>query len=352
MDTNINITTINRYFSRHFKQMSKNKKYRTKITNKSVFSINEVNIGCKISQIPYYSNYFSILEDYEYLDFTQLDEDIIEKLKNSENIRYFLFKYDDVNSFDFTDYLYNFKSIKKLIFGVINIFPHILSGLIKLNENNICFFNISPENLIFLENYREKPVLANFSLSLQLNKLEDNYILKFLNKIQNFTYQPFEIHILYYFLNKNMITISYSFIEEFCEEYIDKLSILRLFSDNYKITYKNTCIETMKKYINKSKNEIIGDILERNNKWDIYGVSVLFLQVFGCLSRVFSLKDTFISKITLELSKNIHPDSNKRMTLERTYEQFLKLLNGQEDWNFVNKLDNNKLVQLFDDLSR
>lgn len=352
METNINISTINRYFSQDFNTNSKPNKYRTKITNKSVYSINEVNIGHKISQIPYYSNYFSILEDYEYLNYTQLNENIIEKLKNTENIVYFLFKYNDINSYDFTDYLYNFNSIKKLIFGIINIFPHILKGLNTLNVNNICFFNISPENLIFLENYREKPVFGNFSLSLQLSKLDYKYILHFVNKINNFSYQPFEIHLLYYFLNTNMETISYSFIEELCEEYIKNLNILRLFSENYKNTYKKTCIETMKKYINKPKNIIIDDILERNSKWDVYGISILFLQIFGCISRIFSLKDTLMSKITLELSKNIHPDSDKRMSLDKTLEQIEKLINDQEDWSFINKLNNDKLVELFDDLSK
>ncbi len=56
--------------------------------------------------------------------------------------------------------------------------------------------------------------------------------------------------------------------------------------------------------------DIIDDILERNKKWDVYGISMIYLQIFGCISRVFSLKGTFMSKITLELSKNLDPDSD------------------------------------------
>ena len=170
--------------------------------------------------------------------------------------------------------------------------------------------------------------------------------------MEDFTYQPIEIHILFYFLNHNIETISYSFIEEFCEVFIENLNILRLFSENYKKSYKEQCIVTMKKYINLSRKVIIDDILERNNKWDVYGVSMLYLQIFGCISRIFSLKNTFISKITLELTKNLHPNSDKRMTLEETLNQFNKLLNEQENWDFVNKLDNSKLEQLFDELSK
>jgi len=265
---------------------------------------------------------------------------------------YYLFKYNDKNSIDFIEYIYSFKTIKKLIFDIINTFQHLFHGLNLLNENNICFFYLLPENIVFLENYREKPVLSNFMFSLRLNKLDYEYISNILTKMTNFTYQPFEINVLFYFVNNNIRTISYSFIEEFCENYIKNLSFLKLFSENYKNIYKEQCIETLKKYINKPKNDIIHDILERNDKWDVYSISLIYLQIFGCISRVFSLKGTFISKITLELSKNLHPDSNKRMTLGRTLEVFNKLLEEQNDWIFINKLDNRKLQQLFDEFAK
>jgi hypothetical protein len=350
MDTNINISTINKYFSQNKEKQSNN--YRTKIVNYSHFSINEANISNKIKKIPYFSNYFSILNDYEGLNISQLNENIIEKLKNTDNIQYYLFKYSDKNSIDFIDFLYNFTSIKKLIFNIIDSFQHLLSGLHILNENSICFFDISPKNIVFLENFREKPVIKNFRFSLNIKQLDYTYFSNILNKLEYFTYQPLEIHILYYFVKHDIKTISYSFIEEFCENFVNNLNILRLFSENYKKLYKQQCIETMRKYINLSKKDIIDDILERNKKWDVYGISMLYVQIFGCISRVFSLKGSFISKIILELSKNLHPNSDKRMSLEKILESFNKLLNEEENWSFVNKLDNSKLEQLFDEFTK
>jgi hypothetical protein len=351
METNINISTINKYFSQN-NEINKHPQYRNTIINYSNFAINEANICHKIEKIPYYSNFFSILEDYEALNISQLNEDVLERLKDTKNIQYYLFKYSDRNSIDFIDYLYNSTFIKKLILDLIESFSHILNGLHLLNENNICFFDISPKNIVYLEKFREKPVLRNFRLSLQLSRLDYTYFSHILNKLEDFTYQPLEIHILFYFVKHNMITISYSFIEEFCENFVENLNILRLFSENYKNVYKEQCIETMRKYINLSKNEIIDDILERNNKWDVYGISMLYLQIFGSISRVFSLKGTFISKMTIELSKNLHPNSDKRMSLESTLNSFNKLLNEQSDWSFVNKLDNSKLEQLFEEFSK
>ena len=350
MEPNINISTINKYFFQNKEKTISN--YRTKIVSYSHFSINEANISHKIKKIPYYSNFFTILDDYEELNISQLNENIIEKLKNIDNSQYFLFKYSDKNSIDFVDFIYGFTSIKKLIFDIINSFQHLLSGLRILNENNICFFDISPKNIVFLENFRDKPVIRNFKFSLSVKKLDYTYFSNILNKLEDFTYQPLEIHILYYFIKHDIKTISYGFIEEFCENYVENLNILRLFSENYKKSYKEHCIITMKKYINMPKTKIIDDILERNDKWDVYGFSMIYLQIFGCISRIFSLKGTFISKINLELSKNIHPNSDKRMSLEKTLESFNKLLNEEENWSFVNNLDNLKLNQLFDEFTK
>lgn len=350
METNINITTINKYFSQNKEKKTSNN--RSTIINYSHFSVNEANIADKIKQIPYYSNFFSILDDYEALNISQLNGNIVEKLKNTDNIQYYLFKYLDKNCIDFIDFLYDSTCIKKLIYDIINSFQHILNGLYLLNENNVCFFNISPKNIVFLENFREKPVLNNFRFSLNLNILNYNYFSHILNKVDDFTYQPLEIHILFYFIKHNMETISYSFIEEFSENFVENLNILRLFSEKYKKSYKEQCIEFMRKYINLPKKEIIDNILERNNKWDVYGISMVYLHIFGCISRIFSLKQCFISKITLELSRNLHPNSDKRMSLEETLNIFNKLLNEQENWSFVNKLDNSKLNELFDELSK
>ena len=349
MDSNINISTINHYFALNQEDKENNdKKIIKKIVDYSAISINEANIANKIKKIPYYTNYFSVLQDYELLNVSQLNQHVFEKLTIYNNV-FYLFKYLELDSIDFIDYIYNFTSIKEFVFNIIDSFSPIFTGLHILNQNNICFFDISPKNIVF---HREKPLLNNFQLSLRLNNMDFMYFSNILNKLDDFTYQPLEVHLLFYFLKNDILTITDPFIEDFCEEFVENLNILRLFSENYKKNYKKKCVETMKKYIKCPRNEIIDDILERSDKWDVYGVSMLYIQIFGCISRIFSLKGTFISKIILDLSKNLHPDSDNRMTLEETLYKFNMLLSQQEDWGFVNTLDNNKLDELFNELSR
>ncbi len=353
MDSDINVSLIDKHFKQHQLYKSNVIFYRNKIIKESSYSINEINICDKIRSSLYHELHFSLLEDYETLNIKQINANSqLQKLKLDNQSSYFMFKYNDIGSVNLIDDIYNQKTIKNLIYTTLQSFIHIANGLEQLNKLNICYFDFSPTKILFLNNYREKPVISNFANSIDISKINNfRYFLSIFNKIDDFTYQPFEIHLLYYLLNDHIETVSYSFIEEFCEEYMDKLNILSLFSKDYKISYKNQCILTLRTYINKSKREIVTDILNKYNKWDIFGLSVLYLKIFGNIVRLFSLKGTFLSRIIIELSKNIDSDSNKRSSLSDLIKNVNKYLNDYENWEIVNSLDNSKLSTLFTILS-
>ena len=356
MNTNIEITTLLKYFLLDDeKDMSNNdknfiKKYRTKIINQCFYSINEANISEIIKEIPYYSKTFLIIEDYDFIDIRQLNDNVLEKLNFTTNdVKYLLFKYKNINYLSLNEFLFHITTDPKiLIFYLIDIFSYLLQSLIQLNHHNICFFNLSYKNIVFDLDCREKPLLQDFKYSLQLSKLSISYISNIIKNLTNYSLKPFEVHVLFYLIKNNINTISYSFIEQICEIYIKKLIILEFFSENYKEKYKLACVQSLEKYINKPKNDIILDILEKNDKWDVYSISHLFLHIFATISQFFSLKNTFINKITLELAKNIHPDPYKRSDLSTLLENYQNLLDGEKDWSFVNHLDSSKMKQFFD----
>ena len=368
---NINVDSLQKHFfpykSNFDRKLSKESSKQTKIVKYDIFSINEANIAHRIKgHIPYYSDYYLILEDYNNLNMDIIDDRLLEKLKytdmnNKISKEYLLFKYDrNIDSaIDFADFLYHSTSIKRLLFETIHIFSHLIKSLIMLNNDCfICYFNFSPQNIVFLSPCRGEPLLQNFRLSLRLSKCKNyddyynSYFLPILMKIDDFTYQPFEIHILYFMEIHQLNTISLSFIDDFCEIFVKNMSILRFFSDKYKNNYKLSCVELLKGYINKTKKDIVEDIFERNNKWDVYGISLLYIHVFASISRVFSLKDTFINKMIFFLSRNIHPDSKKRLTLDETMNKWNQLLQDQTCWNFVKDLENDKFGRLLDELSK
>ncbi len=344
MTTNIEISNITKHYSQNLHKNDKtleNTSYKTKIVKLSFYSKNEAVICDKIRNIPYYYNNFIIIEDYDFINISQLNGNSIEKLivNTSQNEqKYLVFRYNNHKILHFNDFLFNLHDHKQLFFHSIDSFSYILKSFIKLDDINICFFDFSPQNVVFNFDCGEKPQLRNFQKSLQINTLNEKYISNIIKKVSDFTHKPLEVHVLFYLIQNDISTISHQFIEEICNVFVNNLSILSLFSDKYKNSYLVSCIESLKKYINMARSDIISDILSQVKKWDIYSLSVLYLHIFGNISRFFTLKSTFINKITVELSKNIHPDPSKRNNFKNLYEKYEKLFSEEKEWFYVNKL--------------
>jgi hypothetical protein len=140
--------------------------------------------------------------------------------------------------------------------------------------------------------------------------------------------------------------VSLSFIEAISNNYVKNMDVLSLFSQNYKESFEKSCVETLKKYINRSKSVIIADILKYTHYWDNYSLSILYLHIIGNISKFFSLKGTFMNKFTLLLIQNIHPNPLKRESLKETSENYDKLFDNS-DWGFINDFSSEKMKKLF-----
>jgi hypothetical protein len=121
MNTNIEISNINKHFfsSKEGNNEEDNKEYITKLTNYSFNSINEANISDIIKKIPYYSNNYLIVEDYDFVNISQLNDKYIEKLNLSDNKKYLIFKYKNDKLVDFNDFLTNLTEPKFFILNII-----------------------------------------------------------------------------------------------------------------------------------------------------------------------------------------------------------------------------------------
>ena len=252
----------------------------------------------------------------------------------------------------FNDFLFNIASPKLFILNVIESFSHILTSLIQLNDNNICFFNLSPSNIGFDLDCGEKPVISNFQTSLIVFKMDASYITNIIKRTKDYTHKPLEVHILFYLIQNDISTISYSFIQTVCEVFIKNASFLAFFSEEVVSSYKESCVNSLMKYINKPTNDIILDIIENSDKWDVYSLSVLYLHIFNSISHVFSLQPGFITKLSATLFKNTHPDPSKRQSLKQLAEYYDGLFAVEMNWVFVNKLPLNKMQALFDLLGK
>ena len=351
MNQSINISLITNQITNNRKKINNIDDYcetQTKITVYDFFAINEIKIREILSEIPYYSNYYDVFVDYDFVDISKIGEKIIENVDldtkyNRE--KYIVFNYNHEKRIRFRDFLFNLSFGKKqFVFNILNTYSILLDSLSKLNDNNICFFELSSENIVFSPDSR--PFLKNLRSSLIIHELNASYIQNIIKNIDNYTYKPLEIHVLFYLIENDEKTLSLSFIEIICSNYVKTMDILSLFSQNYRESYEKSCVETLKKYINKPKLAIIADILNYSQYWDNYSLSILYLHIIGNISNFFSLKGTFMNKFTLLLIKNIHPNPLKRETIKETRENYDKFFENA-DWTFINDFSNEKIKKLY-----
>ena len=353
MNTNIELSGLKTHFfskkpnvnSKDFERTPK----KTKLVKYGFYSVNEVQISNKIKDLPDYGKKYNILDDFEFININQY----IEKIELNSNDKYMVFHYKNGLFIDFETYLYQIKTPKILFFWVIESLSYLLNNLYTLNENNVCFFNLCPQNIVFLNHCGEKPIICNFQHSIQLIRFNENYFAKIINDLDvNYIYKPLEVHVLFYLIKNDLNTISYSFIEEICEIYTNNLTVLEFFSPKYIESYKKSCIETLKPFVNKKKGEIIKELMQNVNTWDIFSLSMLYLHIIGNIIKTFSLENTFINKLFLELLKNIHPNSDNRYCLEDMREIFDKLFNEEKCWKYINSLNNEKMNELILNLQK
>lgn len=306
------------------------------VIRRSFFSINEISISNIIENIDNYQNYYIIAKEVEPLSLCDLDDDNEKEKEKEEIIKpcdFYLFHYDyDDTQLNLFNHLHQLQNTKHLIYSMIISLVHLLQGLCLLNENKICCFN--PYTMIY-NKYREKPVLCDFSHSIYIPKLSIDYLFTILNDTNssNFIYMPIEIHLFLYIINHQVDVFQ---VEPFYSTYIKQLNFLHFFSNSFKEKYHEQCNQFLQQYHLLSKKEILNNILERNNTWDVYGISILFIHIFGHCSQVFSLKNTLIHKLLLELVKNIHPDSTQRMSLNKTWIQCQEIIDTNRSWDFIN----------------
>ena len=354
MKTNIDVSLINlkKYKKTKHAENSEDAEENTKIKIKpnNFFSVNEIKICDKIRKISNYLNYYNIISQNSFISVGEMNEKVLETIELANvdnNQKYLLFEYNYKRNTDFEDFLYNLPTPKLFIFHVLDSYKYLLTSLNILQNNNICFFNLSSKNIIFNKNLN--PILDNFEKSLITNNVSNQtYFVNIIKEINDFTYKPIEIHLLFYIIANEEERLSYSLMEIICDNYIKNMSILSFFPENYKNSFKNQCICFLEKYINKSQKEIIDDIILYCHKWDNYELSVLYLHIFGNIIRVFSLKETFVNKIIFSLIKNINPDPLKRENVEDSLNNYTKIFNDTEDWSFVNTILQSKMSLLYE----
>ena len=327
--------------------VSKLQKYNTS-------AINEIEISGIISNIKGYLNHFAPVIRYANINVSKIKTDSLKncsiisdkKVKKLINL-----KMNYVDGGSFLNYLIKNKNSKKIINNMIHCYIHILKGIKLLLENNVVHYDIKGDNILFDE-IKEIPIIIDFGLSININKLNMNVLSTGLLKKYFYVYAPdyyvwpLEIHYISYLINVNMLPNDDELKE--IAKLVTKYNkgLYYNFSSNFINNYEKLCYRQLLNYKKeKNLNNLIVKILGYKNYWDNYSLSILYLKFLKYFKKeqgyVYNNFIVFFSKLLL---KNINPNPEKRLTLEDTWQIFTEFIYNN---NVSNIKTFKKLTQLY-----
>lgn len=315
----------------------------------------------QIHQIPNYKTYFYTYEKAEFLDLTKIEDTSFKKiaLSSTSDNQYVLFTYKHLSKYTLTFSHQIHQSLhlglcKPFLMLLLNSYQQLLKNVQQLlqSEKKLCFFQISSTNILFSPEEGDKLFLKNFQacFSCKNSFFKVEHLLRIFseNTIDNFSYQPLEVHLIYFLWKNNINTLSFSHLEEISRNYIKSMSIFSLLNELERDTYIQTCIHSLKMYINKDLNTILEKMVsEYSFSWDNFALSVLFFYIVENICRTWYFpSETFLQGWSKLLLKNIHGNPFKRETVDSTIEILEQLLEKNPSWLFVNTISSDKMQDL------
>lgn len=319
------------------------------IVENDFFFENHLKIDKIIQKIPNNKEYFILIDEIQNINYKNLyDKNTYYKL-NQEKTDFIMIEY---KLGDFSHFIDFFKSLpipKLFIYHLIDSYIHILNEFNILINNDIFLFDLTSKNIIFDNTL--KPKLINFEFALY-NELKKTNFINILNKTNNYSLKPIEIHFLFYIYSNNIEYISITFLSNIINNFVNNMPFFDLFSPKYKEQYKEESLKYLNIFVNKPSQYVYDEIIKYKHTWSNYSLSIIYIYIIGKTIKTFQLKNTIINKILLILNKNIHPNPLKRENVSQTIEKMDILFGEFNDWNFIKNISsmNKEYYQLIKDL--
>jgi hypothetical protein len=262
------------------------------VVSKTFFSMNEISIAKKIRELN--SKHFYIFVKAEYLKIGEigpynLDANIVRS--NAQKILLTFVKRDLVY---FDAYLSALSSSKIYIYNLIEGYRSLLGSINLLVSNQIIHNGLNLDTIVF----NKKPILTNFSFSIDLQNTAFNWSQYFM-QIKLTRFYPVEFYLLQYQVTNNQVLSVYN-IE----------TIIKQFVKDHRQDITDINVSYFAKYANKSFLMNLEEALKYWKTWDNYALSMVFIDI---LKNTFLKKDNkFISYFMKLLVDNICLDPSKR----------------------------------------
>lgn len=237
---------------------------------------NEWRISQKIVNIPLFSQRYNIMMERRQIKMGNLyskwvlEEETVNKNTNSKTnqFQFQLVTYSVPQDSQplYLNISHNLMKEKQIVNELYCIYQYLKKSIQLLNRNNIIYFNYESLVIFTIPN-KKVPILSNFGKSFSIEEgVQKEVLFQIIDTIQDFTNYPIEVYVLYYLKNTQRETLSCSNLEE----------IMKTREKGEKKEESK-----LRKWINKSREEIYKSCISTVKEWDIYGLKRMF-QFISC----------------------------------------------------------------------
>ncbi len=314
---------------------SNNKKYVSKIQKDNKYADNEKKIGELVVKIDGYINHFAPILIKNKLSIAKVKKNIfndcsvLKRKKKSNNL--IIMKMEYINGDDFIDYLIKNKESVEIVKNLISTYTHLLTSIKLLTDIKVIHFDLKGDNILYNVD-KDIPILIDFGLSINMNDLiNQNISLEKLKKSfyvfgPDYYIWPIEVHYLCYLLNVNDRP-NKNDIEKICKEYVkENIALSMNCSKQFIKKYYKECVNELLNINSLPFNEQINKVLSSWFTWDNYSLSIIYLIFIYYLNINGYINNKLIIRFSEILLLNIHPNSEKRLNVLKTKQDFTEFL--------------------------
>lgn len=317
-------------------KVSSSTKFVSKIQLYNEYIVRELDLGKKISKIPYYYLYFapiikSCKINMAFFNNKSLLQDC-DIVNNNNNKNFIVSTIPYIKGPEFKDYIGTLRENNLYMIVLFNSYYYLLNSLQILYNKNICHYDIKFENVVY-DTQKKIPIIIDFGLSFSFTNLENYSAIKDLKNFfyiyapQYYIWCP-EIQIISYIVDHNSTkkesVLTQFILKEIIKEIVDSMNIWYLFSEEFKKKYQDDLYLFYSQFINKSDTYVIRELFKYKSTWDTYSLSISFLKEFIYKIKKFNdLKnnDTSLILIIIQLLLySLSPNPASRPTIAKLKE--------------------------------
>jgi len=256
------------------KDMQKNKKWVSKLTDQTDKTESEIQIGKRLKKVPGAEDHFILV----YRDCTIPYKSLVQMKQGCDLVKrnkpYVLLYSLYVPSMEFYKYL----QLNKLLIRVFRSYYQLYEKIALLIKNKIVHHDLHFANILYsTENARL--YIIDFGLSIMTDKFEDKRYLSsvFSRYLPEWTWYSPEIHLLCYLIQYG--SLSEKAVRQTIDIYLEKHEVF-LLAPELRTQFKKEALDYFLPMVDWNTEDCIQHLLSFWNTWDHYELSLRFLHLY------------------------------------------------------------------------